>query len=359
MKYFAVLSDIHANLPALKSVISDAQTQARGDSLSFICLGDVVDYGPHPNECMDWIENDPRVILKICGNHDQEMDCDLVDSPKKIGEEHWAFTLWTRKILFPKYHQSISKWCARNLVKKHGIHELKQFVFFHGGLDGHLDELSDSHMPNQTTIVEIGDAKRQLKHLGDRNALFGHTHYQGYFRLQDHVDIPEMRLAVPTGYVTSSRTTPAQLFEVPIDGIQWTDLPDGRVLINPGSVGQPRWHTLVTSVYAGFPPMACYLLLRVDHQNIQLAFRQRPYCHLTTISDLRKIQWPQKNSKKYELEAVMKLLEKAKGVEKEHSVYRQPLENTEYTRSAALVRINQRLDYEIEHLIRAIDFNWQ
>lgn len=176
MKYFAVFSDIHANVPALMKVISDAQRIADGHSLYFLSLGDVVDYGPHPNDCMDWFEGNRRVAIKICGNHDQEMDCDLSVSPK-IGEEHWAVTLWTRKKLLPKHRRAISRWCKREDIKN-SIDELGRFVFFHGGLDGDAHENKSIRASNQTYIKEINEANRQFDHLGDRNALFGHTHFQ-------------------------------------------------------------------------------------------------------------------------------------------------------------------------------------
>jgi predicted phosphodiesterase len=59
-----ILSDIHANLIALESVLQAAKN--RYDELW--CLGDIVGYGPRPNECVDLL----RDLAKICviGNHD-------------------------------------------------------------------------------------------------------------------------------------------------------------------------------------------------------------------------------------------------------------------------------------------------
>jgi len=42
-----IISDIHANLTALEAVLSDA-----GDTDAIWCLGDVIGYGPDPNECV-------------------------------------------------------------------------------------------------------------------------------------------------------------------------------------------------------------------------------------------------------------------------------------------------------------------
>jgi predicted phosphodiesterase len=65
MKY-AILSDIHSNVDALNVVLADAQEQK---CTHYICLGDVVGYGPNPKECLEIIRelNCPTVM----GNHDE------------------------------------------------------------------------------------------------------------------------------------------------------------------------------------------------------------------------------------------------------------------------------------------------
>src|SRR5690348_10792901 len=61
----AVISDIHANLHALETVLADVD----GESVDEIwCLGDVVGYGPRPNECCELIRE--RTTISLCGNHD-------------------------------------------------------------------------------------------------------------------------------------------------------------------------------------------------------------------------------------------------------------------------------------------------
>ena len=61
----AVLSDIHANQGALESVLRDVEKQAV-DYMA--CLGDVVGYGPQPNECCDLVRQYADVT--VVGNHD-------------------------------------------------------------------------------------------------------------------------------------------------------------------------------------------------------------------------------------------------------------------------------------------------
>ena len=68
----AILSDLHANLPALKAVLDHA-----GPVNDLFCLGDLVDYGPQPKEVISEIRQ--RATQTLRGNHDQalayDMDC--------------------------------------------------------------------------------------------------------------------------------------------------------------------------------------------------------------------------------------------------------------------------------------------
>jgi predicted phosphodiesterase len=62
MATFAVISDVHANLEALEAVLG----QVRGTDL--YCLGDLVDYGANPNEVVETVRKEARMV--IMGNHD-------------------------------------------------------------------------------------------------------------------------------------------------------------------------------------------------------------------------------------------------------------------------------------------------
>ncbi|MEM5776432.1 MAG: metallophosphoesterase family protein, partial [Anaerolineaceae bacterium] len=64
-----VISDIHANLPALEAVLADAAEQGYDAAW---CLGDLVGYGPCPNECIDTIRDLPDLVC-LMGNHDAAM----------------------------------------------------------------------------------------------------------------------------------------------------------------------------------------------------------------------------------------------------------------------------------------------
>jgi len=62
----AIISDIHANIEALDEVYKDIEKEKIE---KIICLGDVVGYGPNPNEAIDMVKD--RVLYTIKGNHDE------------------------------------------------------------------------------------------------------------------------------------------------------------------------------------------------------------------------------------------------------------------------------------------------
>jgi predicted phosphodiesterase len=71
MKY-ALISDIHGNLPALEAVLADID--ARGDVEAIYHLGDLVGYAPWPNEVVALLRE--RGIAGIAGNYDSTMATD-------------------------------------------------------------------------------------------------------------------------------------------------------------------------------------------------------------------------------------------------------------------------------------------
>jgi len=62
-----VVSDIHANWPALRAVREDAD--------AVVCLGDIVSYGPFPRECVAWVRD--RAVYVVRGNHDTALSHDV------------------------------------------------------------------------------------------------------------------------------------------------------------------------------------------------------------------------------------------------------------------------------------------
>jgi diadenosine tetraphosphatase ApaH/serine/threonine PP2A family protein phosphatase len=90
----AVISDIHSNLPALTKTL-DVIESFSVDAIH--CLGDIVGYGAHPNECVELIRE--RCSTVLCGNHDLgAIGKESLDHFNQYGR---SAIRWTRKVLTP------------------------------------------------------------------------------------------------------------------------------------------------------------------------------------------------------------------------------------------------------------------
>src|SRR3974390_2529068 len=124
---FLILSDIHANSTALEAALAAAQ----GRWESALCLGDVVDYGPDPNEVAERVK--PLVSVIIRGNHDKA-DAGLTDM-EDFNPLAQIAARWTREQLRPETMQYIANLpqgpaSAGNLTLVHGsYHDEDEYVF--------------------------------------------------------------------------------------------------------------------------------------------------------------------------------------------------------------------------------------
>jgi predicted phosphodiesterase len=185
-----VVSDVHANLNALNTVIDHA-----GAFDQIWSLGDVIDYGPQPNECIDRLREFDWVA--IAGNHDYAV-LDKIDL-EDFNPDAARAALWTRDQLTPANFA----W-LQNLPER--IRVSDDFTLVHG---------SPEH-PIWEYILDVHTATRGF-HLFDTSiCLFGHTHLPTLFRLGQTVTQEFLPEASP---------------------VHWTT---DRLMINPGSVGQPR-----------------------------------------------------------------------------------------------------------------------
>src|SRR5688572_23121126 len=102
MKY-ALISDIHANLPALEAVLADID--ARGEADAIHHLGDLVGYAPWPNEAVDLLRE--RGIAGIAGNYDSTVATDYkhcgcrYEDPRQEELSHLSYA-WTREHTTPE-----------------------------------------------------------------------------------------------------------------------------------------------------------------------------------------------------------------------------------------------------------------
>ena len=188
---YGVIADIHANLPALDAAL--AALRARGAE-RFLVLGDVVGYGPHPNECSAVVGALDATV--VAGNHDL-MALGRLDEGSCIELARQSIR-WTREVLDDDARLFLEALPLRASVDG-GI------VLAHGTLDD----------PTKYTATPAA-AVEQLARLGElapaaRILLLGHTH-------RPLVATPE-----DGGHAT-----------------QLTRLPGSPMLLNPGAVGQSR-----------------------------------------------------------------------------------------------------------------------
>jgi len=274
-RLYAIVSDIHGNFEALKAVEADARRIADGCELQFICLGDVVDYGPRPNECMDWVRQ--HATLTVLGNHDREATKPLSSMPKGIGEQWWPITLWTRRALKAEHKAVISEWKS----VKNPVTDLPGFTLFHSHLR-YEDEYTESE----------GDAEENLEKMRTDYGVFGHTHLQGYFE----ADIGQVtRFFTCTG----NRCVKGQDGWNPVDLDKWHPLPTHgiRALFNPGSVGRPRQHDVLKLARVNSDPKAAYMLMCFNGSGPgHFMFRRVPYDWHKTAKQLRQLRWHQEHA---------------------------------------------------------------
>jgi predicted phosphodiesterase len=194
-----ILSDLHANATALDAALHAAKE--RWDRM--VCLGDVVGYGPDPNEVTTKIRELGATTIR--GNHDKAVtDLMPTDDFNPVAK---AAVDWTRAQISPDN----MKWLA---ALPSGPLETEGLVLVHGAFQ---DEDEYVFTPAQA-----------LEGLLDSTAtvtFFGHTHHQGGFSYTADSNNLEMLNLHPR---------PSEQFAA-----LRTDA-RSRYLLNPGSIGQPR-----------------------------------------------------------------------------------------------------------------------
>lgn len=196
MRYL-IISDIHSNLTALEAVLA----AAKGKWEQAVCLGDLVGYGPDPNEVIDSVRSLGAVTIR--GNHDKAVTG--IDDIQDFNPIARAAALWTREQLRPENREYL-----KNLPK--GTQTVDSFSIVHGSV---YDE--DEYIFSPAMALDA------LKQAPTPVTFFGHTHIQGGFRLKG--EEVQVLHAVPDAG--------RQSLNVRIE-------PGMTYLMNPGSVGQSR-----------------------------------------------------------------------------------------------------------------------
>lgn len=224
---YGLISDIHGNLAALRaavSFLSDAGVDA------YLCPGDVVGYGPQPNECVEMLASLPAHC--VAGNHD-------LIATGRLTDEHTGVlarrTLgWTRSVLEPGARAWLEALPQRA--------EVPGAIVAHGSLTDPRRYIStDKLAAQQLALLAQEETARIL--------VLGHTHRATAFGER-------------SGRVLDSEPATIALS----DAERW--------LLNPGAIGQSRQRGV----------HACVAVLDLDRRSA--AFHALPYDVAATRSEL-------------------------------------------------------------------------
>lgn len=186
-----IISDIHANLTAFEAVLSDA-----GSYDQVWCLGDVVGYGPDPNECIALLRKQPGLRC-IMGNHDAAL-MGYIDLHTFNDQAAKAVTIQS---------ELLSQESRDFLELLEIVIEEGEITFAHGS----------PREPIWEYVVSARVANENFSAYLTQICLVGHSH-------------------IPSIFVQNPHSRPSIL--TPQNADRWRS--DKRFILNPGSVGQPR-----------------------------------------------------------------------------------------------------------------------
>lgn len=192
---YAILSDIHSNLAAFQAVLQDLDS--RGGAEHIWCLGDIVGYGPEPRECITLLRQHDHIC--VAGNHDWGAleKIDLSD----FNPEAAAACRWTGLQLGADEVDYIANL---GLTYCEG-----DFTFAHGS----------PREPIWEYLLSTHSARINFDYFETPFCLVGHSHMPLVFEQpRSGADCVSRELAPDEALV----------------------LGNVRLIINPGSVGQPR-----------------------------------------------------------------------------------------------------------------------
>ena len=247
-----ILSDIHSNLEALDAVLADAANQHACDALWF--LGDLVGYGADPAPCIARLRRHPHLVA-VAGNHDHAVTGQL--NPDLFNHAARAAALWTTARL----SDDDLTWLSQ-------LPQLAQtgpFTMAHGSLRDPIMEY----------LISEPAAAATFARLQTPYCLVGHSHYPLLWT-------ENAAAGNTTGDTTGDTAGDARPAVSLLNPDQPISLDTARrMIINPGSVGQPR----------DGDPRASYLIY--DDQTSLLHHRRTEYDIAAAQSKIRAAGLPE------------------------------------------------------------------
>ena len=183
----AIISDIHGNLEALEKVI---QYISENDIDELICLGDIVGYGPNPNECVDLVRKNAK--HSIMGNHDYA-------------------AIGLADISYFNDYAKISTYWTREKMTEENFNYIKDLPFEVNNEKYTAVHASPVNPSLWQYILSESEAKKQFKAFDQNLCFIGHSHvpitfWNNHYTRDDYIKLEQ----------------------------------DYQYIVNVGSVGQPR-----------------------------------------------------------------------------------------------------------------------
>jgi diadenosine tetraphosphatase ApaH/serine/threonine PP2A family protein phosphatase len=229
----AIVSDIHSNLQALEAVLAAIDAEAPDE---LWCLGDLVGYGPRPNECCALMAQ--RADVCLAGNHDLAVQGTI--DLEEFGGDAAVAARWTRDVLAPEAQALLDRLEPQGSA--HGV------SLYHGSA---RDPIWEYVLSDEGALATLELADTPL-------VLVGHSHVA--------LKVVESGERLDGGGALAGT-------ELVLDG--------RRALLNPGSVGQPR----------DGDPRASFLLLDLDAGHA--SFRRAEYDIERTQREMRDAGLPE------------------------------------------------------------------
>jgi diadenosine tetraphosphatase ApaH/serine/threonine PP2A family protein phosphatase len=191
---YLIFSDVHGNLEALNVVLEQIESY-KPDRV--ICLGDIIGYGPNPNECIRQVYQTAH--MTIMGNHDHAV-LGLTDI-SYFNQYAKTAVLWTRQVLTEENYKILQAYPFR-------LSE-KNILFVHS---------TPIHPERWDYIFNPLEGHYYLQHLEEQVCFIGHSHQPLFFEKDQD------------GQISFDRKF---TFSLPVrEGCKY--------IVNVGSVGQPR-----------------------------------------------------------------------------------------------------------------------
>jgi len=250
----AIISDIHSNPQALSAVLSDMKNYSVTD---IFCLGDLVNYGPEPNETISMLLN--HGVKSIMGNHDLSV-ADPVNGLSYIS---------TSKELLQQYTLDIIEERHRKYLETLPLSLSAYDCFF---VHSRPPNMLNGHIRRH---LETRGFHQSMDTTGKRLCFVGHT----------HVDVVYSGVPSADRDFTYTPIQPSPVEKMGLASESYTEselhlYPETRYIINVGSVGFHR----------GGKPFASYCLY--DPQDERLLFRHVYYDLPKLLANLKARNLP-------------------------------------------------------------------